>query len=167
MEKKQLDALKVLALKVRSNFEKLSSLDCVNRIHKLTGRSVVESIKGYQILRDNSLIDDEFIREGVEYEKKIMKVIDNPNILELISRLDLHFEGIKIGPEVKGEPILSTMDSGPKDFGTSRKEMIASLAGLNKPNEHVGQGVLGMDTAKAEEFSPLSVVGKLGLALDF
>lgn len=113
-------ALQECARKVRGDFQKLTTFEMINRIHIIEGRSVPDSMKGYKILRENNFIPDEFVEEGVECEKKTLKIFDSPIMHELITRFDLAVEKIKILPGMFAKPTAEVGEISESD-GTQEK----------------------------------------------
>ena len=82
---RQHKALRFLAEKVMSNFDKMQIGEIINRIHYLSGRSIVESIQGYKLLRATEYIPDIFV-DQIELEERYLNAIKSPVIQDTINR---------------------------------------------------------------------------------
>ncbi len=75
-----------LALRVKSNFKRLTESDIVGRIMLLSGRNLERSLNGYVMMREKGMLDS-FV--DPQTDGKFTAMLNKyPNLAELIERLD-------------------------------------------------------------------------------
>lgn len=101
MTEAQRTALTGLAGKVMQGFKHLTVFETIHRIMNISNRSVGDAMKGFLLMRGEKIIPDGFCSEDGETERKLVKMFDSPVMHELITRLGLAVEKIRVDPNAK------------------------------------------------------------------
>jgi hypothetical protein len=116
MTPEQLEALKNLARLVRSSFPSLAESEVVGRIMLLTGKDLVSSINGYELMRSKMMLEG-FVRKDT-LGKFVSMIRRYPNLVEMFDAWKIipqgmevgEYEGFKIPSFEKAQEIIKRMD---------------------------------------------------------
>lgn len=171
--------LKGLALKVMSNFDKLTPYEMIFRVREIEKITAQRATTGYKMMRSLGFIPDTFVHGGPDIEKKIVGTYYSPVMCDIIDRFGLVIDERRffLGGPANWLPMkVGEVPPGAIDIRTASQEVINKyLADYKRKNgiawvdDTNGQGstrdelskVLNIKALDEEEEIPQSTIDDL------